>query len=293
MVSAFRARRPPMPHPAISIPSTAAHHIVTQELSHSNRLHTIALFLSSLSRALSLSLARSLVLSALSHCQTPNNACQAMQAFILSPWPLSARRHSHVKSCTSARGAGKATMHQAAGQNGPSRRVALQLLACLAVSPFVSYVPNANARVVVADRDAGSAITETSSGLQYYDFVRGSSDTSIVTTGDMVSIHYTLGTTGARNGWRIESSEGRPPLTFRVGSGSVIKGLDEGVCGMHVGGRRRLLVPAKLGYLSKDDKPVPVGFAEFQRFKNLYLNPNIPYKPDVVFDVTVVRVDKR
>lgn len=95
-----------------------------------------------------------------------------------------------------------------------------------------------------------------------------------------------MGTTGARNGWRIDSAT----TAFVVGSGDVIKGLDEGVVGMRANDRRRLLIPPGLGYIKKDDQPIPKGFAEFQRFKNIYLNVNRPFIPDVVFDVTVLRV---
>lgn len=108
--------------------------------------------------------------------------------------------------------------------------------------------------------------------------------------GSLVSVHYTLGTTGARNGWRIDSSYDRAPLTFTVGRGEVVEGLDAGVVGMRVGGTRRVVIPSKMGYRTKDDRPVVMGFAEYQRFKNIYLNPDRQYKPDLVMDVSVVKM---
>lgn len=175
-----------------------------------------------------------------------------------------------------------------------TRRAVLQTLIGMGTALFTTtgLPQHAAARVTVADQHAGETVTRTDSGLEYYDFIMGSGKEGapMVSTGNRVTVHYTLGTTGARNGWRIESSVGREPLTFRVGAGDVVKGLEEGVVGMREGGRRRLLIPAPLGYHSAQDRPVPTGFAEFQRFKNIYLNPDRPYKPDVVMDVTLLRI---
>lgn len=175
-------------------------------------------------------------------------------------------------------------------QRYASRRSVLRLIAWSLLTPAL----HASGRVVVADSDAGSKIVHTPSGLQYYDFVSSSlnKDAAIASQGDLVTIEYTLGSTGARNGWLIEGSSDHPPLTFRVADkhNAVLKGLDEGVVGMRVGSRRRLLIPASLGYFGPNDQPIPKGFAQFQRFKNIYLNPDRPYKPDVVMDVTMLRV---
>lgn len=189
-----------------------------------------------------------------------------------------------------------------------TRRALLRALCAVAVAGSGIVQPEASdGRVVLADRDAGERIIKTASGLQYYDFVTvvdtnsttdGTGDDGVessnnnnnnqteVMKGDTVRIEYTLGSTGARNGWRIDTGG----LSFRVGDGVVVKGLEEGVMGMKQGGRRRLLIPAELGYVSNKEQPIPKGFAEFQRFKNLYLNPDRPYKPDVVFDVTLLKI---
>lgn len=169
-----------------------------------------------------------------------------------------------------------------------------QLLKLISASCLMLLQPEeSGARVVVADRNAGEQVIKTTSGLQYYDFVTtegsdgsGNAMQRVVSPGDMVRIEYTLGSTGARNGWRIDTGE----LNFRVGDGVVVKGLEEGVVGMKQGGRRRLLIPSTLGYVTNKEQPIPKGFAEFQRFKNLYLNPDRPYKPDVVFDVTMLKI---
>lgn len=178
-------------------------------------------------------------------------------------------------------------------QNRPlliSRRSILQLLAAGLALPVV----DASARVVIADPNAGSRVVSTPSGLKYYDFVTSVKDNAATASiGDKVTIEYTLGSTGARNGWLIEASTQHPPLTFKLGTtdDDIVSGLHEGVVGMRVSSRRRLLIPAKLGYLRPTDQPIPKGFAEYQRFKNIYLNPDRPYKPDVVIDVTLLRVD--
>lgn len=88
----------------------------------------------------------------------------------------------------------------------------------------------------------------TPSGLMYEDVTVGEGDE--VKTGKHVTTHYT--------GWlwendqigrKFDSSKDRnDPFTFPLGAGHVIKGWDEGVQGMRIGGTRRLIIPANLGY---------------------------------------------
>ena len=88
----------------------------------------------------------------------------------------------------------------------------------------------------------------TSSGLQYEDTVVGSGD--VARTGQRVSVHYTgwLYNNGEQGG-KFDSSKDRgQPFVFPLGAGHVIKGWDEGVQGMAVGGTRRLVIPPELGY---------------------------------------------
>ncbi|NTV62401.1 MAG: FKBP-type peptidyl-prolyl cis-trans isomerase [Oscillochloris sp.] len=89
--------------------------------------------------------------------------------------------------------------------------------------------------------------TTTSSGLKYYDLVVGSG--SEATVGKTAIVHYTGWLT---DGTMFDSSLSRgETFLFQVGAGKVIKGWDEGVAGMQVGGRRQLLIPASLGYGSR------------------------------------------
>ena len=84
----------------------------------------------------------------------------------------------------------------------------------------------------------------TDSGLKYEDLMAG--DGEGATAGQSVSVHYTGWLT---DGSKFDSSVDRnEPFSFMLGKGMVIRGWDEGVQGMKVGGRRKLTIPAQLGY---------------------------------------------
>ena len=92
------------------------------------------------------------------------------------------------------------------------------------------------------------AFTTTASGLQYEDTVVGSG--AEATRGAQVRVHYTgwLYNNG-QQGAKFDSSRDRnDPFVCPLGAGMVIKGWDEGVQGMKVGGQRTLVIPAELGY---------------------------------------------
>ena len=92
------------------------------------------------------------------------------------------------------------------------------------------------------------ALTTTTSGLQYEDVVVGQGSEAI--SGADVKVHYT--------GWIFEngqpgakfdsSKDRREPFEFTLDDGMVIRGWDEGVQGMKVGGKRTLIIPSDLGY---------------------------------------------
>jgi len=87
-------------------------------------------------------------------------------------------------------------------------------------------------------------VIKTKSGLQYIDVKVG--DGAEAKKGDKVSVHYT-GT--LKDGKKFDSSKDRgEPFEFPLGAGRVIKGWDEGVAGMKVGGIRKLIIPPDLGY---------------------------------------------
>lgn len=96
-------------------------------------------------------------------------------------------------------------------------------------------------------------MTTTPSGLQYRDDAVG--DGPEARAGQTVSVHYT-GT--LLDGKKFDSSRDRgQPFQFGLGAGQVIRGWDEGVAGMKVGGRRTLVIPPELGYGGRAIGPIP------------------------------------
>ena len=65
-------------------------------------------------------------------------------------------------------------------------------------------------------------------------------------TGDKVKVHYTGRL--LKTNFMFDTSVGKKPFEFTIGQGSVIKGWDQGVVGMKVGGKRKLTIPAELAY---------------------------------------------
>lgn len=87
----------------------------------------------------------------------------------------------------------------------------------------------------------------TSSGLKYVDQVIGTGEVAVA--GKTANVHYTG---WLENGKKFDSSVDRgQPFSFPLGAGRVIKGWDEGVQGMKVGGKRKLTIPSDLGYGSR------------------------------------------
>lgn len=109
---------------------------------------------------------------------------------------------------------------------------------------------------------------ETATGVRYHDFVVG--DGAMPEPGQEVTVEYTL---WLPDGTRVDSSLDRAgPFSYRAGRGQVIKGWEEAVLGMRVGGVRQFRVPYRLGY-GVQGRP-----------------PTIPPKSELVFEVTLVRV---
>jgi peptidylprolyl isomerase len=115
----------------------------------------------------------------------------------------------------------------------------------VAATPSASVnksVPNTPNNMLANDNNE-KEIT-TASGLKYVELAEGTGATP--TKGQTVSVHYT-GT--LEDGKKFDSSRDRgQPFKFQIGEGQVIKGWDEGLSTMKVGGRRKLIIPANLGY---------------------------------------------
>ena len=116
-------------------------------------------------------------------------------------------------------------------------------------SPPAPATPDpANAKPSTDDPQA----IHTASGLVYRDVVVGTG--AVATKGATVRVHYTG---RLDNGSVFDTSLRREPLEFPLGKGQVIKGWEEGVAGMKVGGVRTLVIPSKLGYGSSGSGPIP------------------------------------
>jgi len=94
------------------------------------------------------------------------------------------------------------------------------------------------------DKTSHEQETVTASGLTYVDHMIGGGETAVA--GKSVTVHYTG---WLENGTKFDSSVDRgQPFVFPLGAGRVIKGWDEGVQGMKIGGKRKLTIPSSLGY---------------------------------------------
>ncbi len=77
---------------------------------------------------------------------------------------------------------------------------------------------------------------------------------AVAVAGDTLTVHYVLSVSGNK----VQSSyDANSPFTFRLGTGAVIQGWDQGVPGMRVGGKRRLTIPPSLGYGSTAQSGIP------------------------------------
>lgn len=115
---------------------------------------------------------------------------------------------------------------------------AVAIAACSEKEPKPQGGVNPNGAVATAPQ------VTTPSGLSYVDLVVGNGPTPVA--GKPVKVHYTG---WLENGTRFDSSVDRgEPFVFTIGAGEVIPGWDEGVMTMRVGGKRRLIVPPRLGY---------------------------------------------
>jgi len=115
----------------------------------------------------------------------------------------------------------------------PRALVAALLLAAAGHAASAAQEPAAGGKEVV-----------TPSGLKYLDLKIG--EGAEAATGKIVAVHY-VG--WLKDGTKFDSSRDRDrPFTFRLGAGDAIKGWDEGLVGMKVGGKRKLVIPPELGF---------------------------------------------
>ena len=109
-----------------------------------------------------------------------------------------------------------------------------------------------------ADENKDAKVVTAADGLKYQDLKVGDGETA--KEGDVVQVYYTgwLTADGVTMGKQFDSNaDGGKPFPVKLGAGEVIKGWDEGLVGMKVGGKRRLIIPPSLGYGDEDHGPIP------------------------------------
>ena len=141
----------------------------------------------------------------------------------------------------------------------------------IAVALAIVVIALAQSTKKRASSDAATKVTgpgvRTPSGLQYWDIKIGTGAKAI--SGETVRVKYTG---WLANGKKFDSS-GDDPFSFDLGARQVIKGWDEGIPGMHVGGKRQLRIPPELGY---GERGTPDG--------------TIPPNSTLIFDVELVGI---
>jgi FKBP-type peptidyl-prolyl cis-trans isomerase len=142
-----------------------------------------------------------------------------------------------------------------------------------AVAALVIVSLTAPSPMAGAADGAQGKMTELANGLKYTDTTIGTGTEA--TKGHKVSVHYTgwLYNNGVK-GAKFDSSLDRgQPFAFALGGGQVIRGWDEGVSGMKIGGKRTLIIPPDLGYGARGAGGV------------------IPPNATLMFDVELLKVD--
>lgn len=128
------------------------------------------------------------------------------------------------------------------GQVGSKQSTAIA--AELTQTPPVSTAVTENNILIASNTMSDANAVTTPSGLKYVDLKEGTGATP--KPGQTVEVHY-VGT--LEDGTQFDSSRDRgQPFSFKIGVGQVIKGWDEGVSTIKVGGRRKLIIPSELGY---------------------------------------------
>jgi FKBP-type peptidyl-prolyl cis-trans isomerase len=152
--------------------------------------------------------------------------------------------------------------------------VATAALAGLAILQMANLTANAQEKDKPKDKPEEKVI-KTPSGLQYVDIKVG--DGAEAKKGDTVQVHYVGKLKDDKK--FDENKAGDDPFKFKLGASQVIKGWDEGVAGMKVGGKRKLIIPPDLAYGKEDIKDPKSG------------KVIIPANSELTFEVELVKVN--
>jgi len=144
-----------------------------------------------------------------------------------------------------------------------------RIAACLLTICWCFLAASSSADAQGQSGSSGEKVITTDSGLKYIDQKEGSGEAA--KAGDKVHVHYTG---WLKDGKKFDSSRDRGrPIVFPLGAGRVIKGWDEGIAGLKVGGKRKLMIPPNLAYGEQGRGPIP---------------PNA----ELIFEVELVKIDK-
>jgi FKBP-type peptidyl-prolyl cis-trans isomerase len=129
----------------------------------------------------------------------------------------------------------------------------LKVIAAVLALTVISACSSNTAKPAPNCKDGNGQTQTTASGLKYEDLTV--CDGTLAKVGNTVSVHY-LGT--LENGQKFDSSFDRnKPFDVTLGAGGVIPGWEEGLQGMSIGSKRRLIIPPNLGYGSQANGPIP------------------------------------
>lgn len=179
----------------------------------------------------------------------------------------------------------------------------------LAISHVLNQSQPAHAQLLQSSASSSSppqkklTFRTLDSGVQMADIVLQGQQEDAETVGPSSKINlHILGRLLGKQGWSFENSQasGEDPYRLNLGTGTVVQGLEEGLQGMQVGDRRRIVVPSLVGYTSRALEPIPREFANRQRLYTTVMNDNridrerqllgADLAGVVVFDVVLVRI---
>jgi peptidylprolyl isomerase len=145
------------------------------------------------------------------------------------------------------------TNQEAIAANLSQRQPIVEAVANVVVAEASKLTQPSSQVTPMSEAANSEEIITTDSGLQYVEIQEGTG--AMPRPGEKIFVHYTGTLT---NGTQFDSSRDRnQPFSFNVGSGQVIKGWDEGLLTMKVGGRRKLIIPPDLGYGARGIGSIP------------------------------------